>query len=71
VGQRAVEGGRGERAEHLAGTGIQAAHVAIDVMIGDSDAVVLGIPSAPAEQIAPVYWDPHTNRDDTERVFTI
>jgi NADP-dependent 3-hydroxy acid dehydrogenase YdfG len=57
--------------KELAGTGIQAAHIAIDVMIGDSDAVVPGIPSAPAEQIAPVYWDLHTNRDDAERVFTV
>jgi NADP-dependent 3-hydroxy acid dehydrogenase YdfG len=57
--------------KELAGTGIQAAHVAIDVMIGDADAVVPGIASAPAEQIAPVYWDLHTQRDDAERVFSV
>jgi NADP-dependent 3-hydroxy acid dehydrogenase YdfG len=56
--------------KELAGTGIQAAHIAIDVMIGDADAVVPGIPSAPADHIAPVYWELHTNRDDAERVFT-
>lgn len=43
----------------------------IDVMIGDSDAVVPGIPSAPAERISPVYWDLHINRDAAERVFTV
>ncbi|HEX6355651.1 SDR family oxidoreductase [Actinophytocola sp.] len=57
--------------KELAGTGIQAAHIGIDVMIGDSDAVVPGIPSAPAEQISPVYWELHTNRDDAERVFSV
>jgi NADP-dependent 3-hydroxy acid dehydrogenase YdfG len=56
--------------KELAGTGVQAAHIAIDVMIGDADAVVPGIPSAPADQIAPVYWELHTHRDEAERVFT-
>jgi NADP-dependent 3-hydroxy acid dehydrogenase YdfG len=56
--------------KELAGTGIQAAHIAVDVMIGDADAVVPGIPSAPADQIAPVYWELHTHRDEAERVFT-
>ncbi|WP_223166411.1 hypothetical protein [Nonomuraea sp. SYSU D8015] len=27
-------------------------------------------PTATAEQIAPVYWDLHTHRDEAERVFT-
>ncbi|MBP2329047.1 NADP-dependent 3-hydroxy acid dehydrogenase YdfG [Kibdelosporangium banguiense] len=57
--------------KELDGTGIQAAHVAIDVMIGDSDTVVPGIKSVPAEQISPVYWDLHTtDRDKAERVFS-
>jgi NADP-dependent 3-hydroxy acid dehydrogenase YdfG len=56
--------------KELAGTGIQAAHVAIGVMIGDADAVVPGVTSAPAERISPVYWDLHVNRDDAERVFS-
>jgi NADP-dependent 3-hydroxy acid dehydrogenase YdfG len=55
----------------LTGTGIQAAHIAIDVSIGSSDAVVPGFPTAPAEAIAPVYWEMHTtHRDDAERVFS-
>jgi NADP-dependent 3-hydroxy acid dehydrogenase YdfG len=56
--------------KELAGTGIQAAHVAIAVMIGDADAIAPGIPSAPAERISPVYWDLHINREDAERVFS-
>jgi hypothetical protein len=30
-----------------------------------------GGPSATADQIAPVYWDLHVNRDQAERVFTV
>ncbi|TLS39966.1 SDR family NAD(P)-dependent oxidoreductase [Streptomyces montanus] len=51
----------------LAGTGVQAAHVAIDVTIGTS--TFYGQPRATAEQIAPVYWDLHTNRDEAEHIF--
>lgn len=54
--------------KELAGTGIQAAHVAIDVSI-DTPAFP-GAPTAPAGQIAAVYWDLHTGRDDAERIFT-
>ncbi|MFE7935582.1 SDR family NAD(P)-dependent oxidoreductase [Streptomyces sp. NPDC057456] len=55
-----------------AGTGIQAAHVGIDVAIGDSDSVVPGIPVAPPEQISPIYWELHTTkRDQDELVFKI
>jgi len=54
--------------KELAGTGVHAAHVAIGVAIGSSD--FPGVPNAPAEQIAPIYWNLHTNRDDAERVFT-
>jgi NADP-dependent 3-hydroxy acid dehydrogenase YdfG len=56
--------------KELAGTGIQAAHVAIDVSIGTTS--IPGVPTAPAEQIAPVYWDLHTTRrDDAEHIFTV
>jgi NAD(P)-dependent dehydrogenase (short-subunit alcohol dehydrogenase family) len=54
--------------KELVGTGIQAAHVAIGVWIGTHGPA--GAPTATAEQIAPVYWDLHTHRDDAERVFT-
>jgi NAD(P)-dependent dehydrogenase (short-subunit alcohol dehydrogenase family) len=58
--------------KELAETGIQAAHVGIDVMIGDSDAIVPGIKAAPAEQISPVYWELHTtDRASAERIFTV
>ncbi|MDT9700938.1 SDR family NAD(P)-dependent oxidoreductase [Streptomyces sp. P17] len=56
--------------KELAGTGIQAAHVGIDVSIGMS--VVPGFPTAKPEQIAPVYWELHTtHRDEAERVFSL
>jgi NAD(P)-dependent dehydrogenase (short-subunit alcohol dehydrogenase family) len=55
--------------KELAGTGIQAAHVAIDVSV-DTPAFP-GAPTAPAAQIATIYWDLHTTgRDKAEHVFT-
>ncbi|WP_410611152.1 SDR family NAD(P)-dependent oxidoreductase [Amycolatopsis sp. lyj-109] len=59
--------------KELDGTGVQAAHVGIDVAIGsNADAVVAGFPTAPAEQISPVYWELHTtDRDKAERVFRV
>ena len=54
--------------KELAGTGIQAAHVAIGVWIGDSGPA--GAPAATAGEIAPLYWDLHVQRDQAERVFT-
>ncbi|NUO42667.1 MAG: SDR family oxidoreductase [Streptomyces sp.] len=55
--------------KELDGTGVQAAHVGIDVSIGMS--VVPGFPTAPPEEIAPVYWDLHsTKRDQAELVFS-
>ncbi|MEV0619288.1 SDR family oxidoreductase [Nonomuraea sp. NPDC050404] len=54
--------------KELAGTGIQAAHVAIGVWIGAGGPP--GAPTAQAEEIAPVYWDLHTQRNEAERVFT-
>ena len=54
--------------KELAGTGVQAAHVAIDVSVNTP--AFPGAPTAPAEQIAHAYWELHTERDDAERVFT-
>ncbi|SQD97394.1 MULTISPECIES: SDR family NAD(P)-dependent oxidoreductase [unclassified Parafrankia] len=55
--------------KELAGTGIQAAHVGIDVSIGT--AVIPGAPVAQPEEISPVYWELHTtHRDAAERVFS-
>jgi NAD(P)-dependent dehydrogenase (short-subunit alcohol dehydrogenase family) len=55
--------------KELAGTGIQAAHVAIDVSIGTS--VIPGFPTAKPEEISPGYWELHTtHRDEAERVFS-
>jgi NAD(P)-dependent dehydrogenase (short-subunit alcohol dehydrogenase family) len=54
--------------KELAGTGVLAAHVAIGVWIGTDGPP--GAPTATAEEIAPLYWDLHTHRDDAERVFT-
>jgi hypothetical protein len=55
--------------KELADSGIQAAHVAIDVSLGAS--VVPGFPTAQPEEVAPVYWDLHTNRDEAERIFSL
>lgn len=33
-------------------------------------AVVPGFPTAMAEEVAPVYWELHTNRDQAERGFS-
>ena len=54
--------------KELAGTGIQAAHVAIDVV--DRRPGLPGVPTAPPEQISPVYWELHTKRDQAELIFT-
>ncbi|QJS98938.1 SDR family NAD(P)-dependent oxidoreductase [Streptomyces asoensis] len=54
----------------LAGTGVQAAHVGIDVSIGT--AVIPGLPTARPEQISPLYWELHTtHREEAERVFRL
>ncbi|MGI5320889.1 SDR family NAD(P)-dependent oxidoreductase [Actinomadura nitritigenes] len=52
----------------LAADGVQAAHVAIGTWIGGGGPE--GIPSATPEQIAPLYWDLHTSRDQAEILFT-
>ncbi|MFE4684901.1 SDR family NAD(P)-dependent oxidoreductase [Streptomyces sp. NPDC056721] len=55
--------------KELAGSGIQAAHVGIDVSIGMS--VIPDFPTAQPEEISPVYWELHTtDRNKAERVFS-
>jgi NAD(P)-dependent dehydrogenase (short-subunit alcohol dehydrogenase family) len=60
----------------LADSGIQAAHVAINVWIGaqqpedfPTEETPWG-PTATADQIAPVYWELHTTREAEETVFS-
>ncbi|MFI0408887.1 SDR family NAD(P)-dependent oxidoreductase [Actinomadura sp. 3N508] len=53
--------------KELAGTGVHAAHVVINVWIGGDGPE--GGPAATPEQIAPPYWDLHENRDRSEAVF--
>ncbi|QNP68190.1 SDR family NAD(P)-dependent oxidoreductase [Streptomyces roseirectus] len=56
--------------KELAGTGVQAAHVGIDVSIGTP--AVPGFPTAQPHEISPVYWDLHTTkRDLAELVFGV
>jgi NADP-dependent 3-hydroxy acid dehydrogenase YdfG len=55
--------------QELDGTGVQAAHVAIGAWVG-ADAPP-GVPATSAEEVAPLYWDLHTRRDEAERVFTV
>ena len=53
--------------KELAGSGVHAAHVAINVWIGEGGPD--GIPTATPEQIAPLYWDLYERRDRPEVVF--
>ncbi|TDD87161.1 SDR family NAD(P)-dependent oxidoreductase [Actinomadura darangshiensis] len=53
--------------KELAGTGVHAGHVVIGVWIGGGGPE--GFPTAAPEQIAPLYWDLHENRDRSEAVF--
>ncbi|MFF8873356.1 SDR family NAD(P)-dependent oxidoreductase [Streptomyces massasporeus] len=56
--------------KELDGTGVQAAHVAINVSIGTP--AVPGFPTSQPEEISPVYWDLHTiKRDQAELVFSL
>ncbi|MET8406059.1 SDR family NAD(P)-dependent oxidoreductase [Streptomyces sp900116325] len=56
--------------KELEGTGVQAAHVGIDVSIGTP--AVPGFPTAKPEEISPVYWELHTTRrDQAELVFSL
>ena len=46
------------------------AHVGIDSSIGGS--VIPGVKAAQPEQIAPLYWEPHTTeRDEAELIFKL
>lgn len=51
----------------LADRGVYAAHVAINTWIGAGGPP--GIPTAPADDIAAVYWDLYSSRDRPEFVF--
>ncbi len=53
--------------KELTGSGVYAAHVAINVWIGGGGPE--GSPTATPEQIAPLYWDLHEHRDRSEAVF--
>ncbi|PQP14508.1 SDR family NAD(P)-dependent oxidoreductase [Rhodococcus opacus] len=55
--------------KELAGTGVYAAHVGIDVSIDKS--VIPGFPTAPAADIAAAYWDLHNKREDGEFIFSV
>ncbi|WP_406432263.1 SDR family NAD(P)-dependent oxidoreductase [Streptomyces sp. NBC_00631] len=56
--------------KELDGTGIQSAHIGIDVSIGTP--AIPGFPTAQPEEISPVYWDLHTTkRDQAELVFSL
>jgi NADP-dependent 3-hydroxy acid dehydrogenase YdfG len=59
--------------KELADTGVYAAHVGIDVVIGgsaNSESVLPGFPVAPAEDIAAAYWDLHVKREDSEYIYS-
>jgi NADP-dependent 3-hydroxy acid dehydrogenase YdfG len=51
----------------LADSGVYAAHVAINVWIGEG--APEGFPTATPEQIASLYWDLYEHRDRSEAVF--
>lgn len=53
--------------KELGETGVQAAHVAIAAWIGRGPD---GVRTVTAEEIAPVYWDLHIDRDRAEHVYT-
>ena len=54
--------------KELAGSGVYAGHVVINVLIGGGGPE--GSPTATPEQIAPLYWDLHETRDRPEAVFS-
>ncbi|MDQ4113333.1 MAG: SDR family oxidoreductase [Actinomycetota bacterium] len=53
----------------LAGTGIQVGHAAIGVWIGQDGRD--GVPAATPDQIAPMYWELHTDHSLAEKVFAL
>ncbi|WP_330294034.1 hypothetical protein [Streptomyces sp. NBC_00576] len=52
----------------LTGTGVHAAHVAVNILIGDGGQP--GFPTATPEQIAPLYWDLYERNHRSEIVFS-
>jgi short-subunit dehydrogenase len=56
--------------KELADSGVQAADVAIAVSLGATEALP-GLPTAKPEQVAPVDWELHTNRDEAERIYSV
>jgi NAD(P)-dependent dehydrogenase (short-subunit alcohol dehydrogenase family) len=52
--------------KELTGSGVYAAHVAINVWIGSGPE---GAPTATPEQIAPLYWTLHEHHDRPEAIF--
>lgn len=54
--------------KELAGSGVYAAHVGIDVSIDVS--VIPDFPTAPASEIAAAYWELHNKRDTAEFIFS-
>lgn len=60
--------------KELAGSGVYAGHVVISVWIGGGAVAPgggpEGFPTATPEQIAPLYWDLHENRDRPEAIFS-
>jgi NADP-dependent 3-hydroxy acid dehydrogenase YdfG len=55
--------------KELAGSGVYAVHVGIDVSIDVS--VIPGFPTAPAADIAAAYWELHNKRRDGEFIFSV
>lgn len=53
--------------KELAGSGVHAAHVAIDVWLGDHGSE--GAVTATPDQVAPVYWELHETHDRSDVVF--
>ncbi|NBE94508.1 SDR family NAD(P)-dependent oxidoreductase [Nonomuraea sp. KC401] len=53
--------------KELAGSGVHAAHVVINVWIGGGGPE--GSPTAMPKDIAPLYWDLHEKRDRSEAIF--
>jgi NADP-dependent 3-hydroxy acid dehydrogenase YdfG len=53
----------------LAGTGVYATHVGINVSIDVS--VIPGFPTAPAADIAAAYWELHNKREPGEFIFSL
>jgi NADP-dependent 3-hydroxy acid dehydrogenase YdfG len=55
--------------KELAGSGVYAVHIGINVSIDVS--VIPGFPTAPAADIAAAYWELHNKRQDGEFIFSV